>query len=148
MVFEHQMSLKVFDAQFGSQGMENICEIGYFLVPFLTLGRPSSVLVLIASNRVVLFFNGIPKGIPCRGNQKYCIFLYGPFLRVSVPTILNMGGGLEKCKSNLFPIGKIVDQKILFEQIQPFIHNIYIYQSFKKWNIKIYLYLEGGCMAS
>jgi hypothetical protein len=42
-----------------------------------------------------------------------------------------MGDGLEECKSNLFPIVKIVDRKIPFQQIQPFIYNIYIYQSFK-----------------
>jgi hypothetical protein len=76
--------------------MENIGEIWYFLVPFLTQGGPSGVLVLISSNRVVLFFNGIPEGIPCRGNNKYFIFLYVPFLRVSVPPILNMGDDLEE----------------------------------------------------
>jgi hypothetical protein len=94
--FEHQMSLRVFDTQFGAQGMENIGEIWYFLVPFLTQGGPFVVLVLIDSNRVVLFINGIPEGIPCGGDQKYCRFLYGPFLRVSIPPILNMGEVLEK----------------------------------------------------
>jgi hypothetical protein len=74
--------------------MENIGEIWYGLVPFLMQGGPFGVLVLVASNMVVLFFNGISKGIPCRGNQKYLICLYGPFLRVSVPTVLNMGGDL------------------------------------------------------
>jgi hypothetical protein len=54
-------------------------------------GGPSGILVLVASNRVVLFFNGIPEGIPCRGHHKYCRFLYGPFLRVSIPPVLNMG---------------------------------------------------------
>jgi hypothetical protein len=81
-VFEHQMMLRVFDTQFGVQGMENIGEIWYCLVPFLMQGGPSGVLVLIASNMVVLFFNGIPEGIPCRGHQKYCRFLYDPLLRV------------------------------------------------------------------
>jgi hypothetical protein len=65
------MSLRVFDTQFGAQSMEIIGEILYCLVPFLTQGGPSSVLVLIASNKVVLLFNGIPEGIPCRGNNKY-----------------------------------------------------------------------------
>jgi hypothetical protein len=64
MVFEHHMSLRFFDTQFGAQGMENIVEIWYYLVPFLTHGGPSDVLVLITSNRVVLLFNGILKGIP------------------------------------------------------------------------------------
>jgi hypothetical protein len=103
------MSLRVFDTQFGALGMEIICEIWYCLVPFLTQSGPSGVLVLVASNRVVLFFNGIPKEIPYRGNHKYCRFLYGPLLRVSIPLVLNMGHNIEECKSNLFPIGKIVD---------------------------------------
>jgi hypothetical protein len=71
VVFEHQMSFRVFDTQFGAQGMENIGEIWYCLVPFLTQSGPSCVLVLVASKKVVLFFNGIPKGIPCGGDYKY-----------------------------------------------------------------------------
>jgi hypothetical protein len=90
------MSLRVFDTQFGAHGMENIGEIWYCLVPFLTQGGPSCVVVLVASNRVVLFFNDIPEGIPCGGDHKYCIFLYGPFLRVSIPLFLNMGDDLEE----------------------------------------------------
>jgi hypothetical protein len=70
-IFEHQMSLRVFDTQFGAQGMENISEIAYCLVHFLTQGGPSGVIVLVAFNRVVMFFNGLPKGIPCRGDHKY-----------------------------------------------------------------------------
>jgi hypothetical protein len=89
--------------------MENIGEIWYYLVPFLTQGGPSCVLVLVASNKVVLFFNGILEGIPSGGIHKYCRFLYGPFLKVIIPSILNMGDSLEECKSNLFPIVKIVD---------------------------------------
>jgi hypothetical protein len=103
------MSFRVFDTQFGGQGMENIGEILYCLVPFLTQRGPSCVLVLVASNRVVLFFNGILEGIPCGVDQKYFIFLYGPLLRVSIPLVLNMGDNLEECKSNLFPVEKIVD---------------------------------------
>jgi hypothetical protein len=90
------MSLRLFDTQFGAHGIENIGEIWYCLVPFLTQGGPSGVLVLVASNMVVLFFNGISKGIPCRGNHKYYIFLYGPLLRVSIPSVLNMGGYLKE----------------------------------------------------
>lgn len=130
-VFEHQMMLKVFDTQFCVQVMENIGEIWYCLVPFLTQGGPSNVFVLVASNRVVFLFNGIMEGIPCRGNQKHCRFLYGPFLKVSVPLVLNIGDGLEEWKSNIFHIEKIMDRKIPFEHIQPFIYNIRIYQSFK-----------------
>jgi hypothetical protein len=94
--FEHQMSFRVFDAQFGAQGMEIIGEIWYCLVPFLMQGGPSSVLVLVPSNKVLLLFNGIPKGIPCGGDCKYCIFLYVPLLRVSIPPVLNVRDGLEE----------------------------------------------------
>jgi hypothetical protein len=90
------MSLGVFDSQFGAQGLENIGEIWYGLVPFLMQGGPSGVLVLVASNGVVLFFNDILKGIPCRGNHKYLKFMYDPFLRVSIPPILNMRDDLEE----------------------------------------------------
>jgi hypothetical protein len=130
-VFENQMSLRIFDTQFGVQCVENIGEVWYCLVPFLMQGGPSGVLVLVASNKEVLFFNGILEGIPCGGNHKYCRFLYGPLLRVSLPLVLNMGDDLEECKSNLFPIEKIVDREIPFEPIQPFIYNISTYQSFK-----------------
>ena len=108
-VFEHQMSLKVFDTQFGAQGMENIGEIWHYLVPFLMQGGPSSLLVLVASNRAVLFFNGNPEGIPCGVDRKYSRFLYGPLLRVSIPPVLNMGDDLKECKSNIFPIENFVD---------------------------------------
>ena len=91
--------------------MENIGEIWYYLIPFLMQGGLSSVLVLVASYIVLLFFNGILKGIPCGGNHKYCKFLYVPLLRVSVPLVLNMGDGLEECKNNLFPIEKLWTEK-------------------------------------
>jgi hypothetical protein len=91
--------------------MENIAEMWYCLVPFLMQGGPFGVLVLIPSNRVVMFFNGISERIPCRFDYKYYIFLYGPLLKESIPLVLNMGDDLEDCKSNLFPIEKIVYQK-------------------------------------
>jgi hypothetical protein len=115
VVLEHHMSLRVFDIQFGAQGMENIGEIWYCLVPFLTQGGPSCVLVLVASNVVVLFFNGIPKGIPCGEDLKYFRFLYVPLLIVGIPPVLNMGDNLEEYKKKKFPIGKIVDRKVPFE---------------------------------
>jgi hypothetical protein len=95
MVFENQMMLRFFDTKFDAQGMENIGEIWYSLVPFLTQGGSFGILVLVASNNVVLFFNDVPEGIPCRGHHKYCIFLYEPLLKVSIPLVLNMGDDLE-----------------------------------------------------
>jgi hypothetical protein len=114
-VFEHQMSFRVFDTQFGAQGMENIGEIWYFLVYFLTQGGPSCVLVLVASNMVALLFNTILEGIPFGGDHKYCRFLYFPFLKVSISPVPNMGDDLEEWKSNIFLIKKIMDQKIPFK---------------------------------
>jgi hypothetical protein len=58
------------------------------------------------------------------GYCKYYRFLYGPFLRVSIPPVLNMGDDLEECKSNIFPVRKIMDKKIPFDQIQSFIYMI------------------------
>jgi hypothetical protein len=78
-----------------------------------------------------MLFNDIPKGIPCRGHHKKYGFLHDPFLRVSIPSVFNTGNGLEECKSDIFPIKRIVDLKISFEKIQPFIYKIHIYQSFK-----------------
>jgi hypothetical protein len=62
-----------------------------------------------------MFFNDIHEGIPCGHDHKYCRFLYGHLLRVSIPPVLNMGDNLEEYKSNIFPIRKIVDRKIPFE---------------------------------
>jgi hypothetical protein len=125
------MSFRVFDTQFGVQDMEYIGEIWYFLVTFLTQHGPSCVLVLVASNMLVLFFNDIPKGISCGGDRKYCKFLYVPLVTVSTPPVLNMGNSLEEGKSNVFRVEKILDRKIPFEHIQPFIYDIRIYQCFK-----------------
>jgi hypothetical protein len=64
-----------------------------------------------------LFLNGISEGIPCRGQHKYCRFLYGPLFRVSIPPFLNMGDDLEECKINIFLSEKLWIEKIPFEQI-------------------------------
>jgi hypothetical protein len=90
------MSFIVFDTQFSVQGMENIGEIWYYLVSFLMQGGPYCVLVLVASKTVVLLFNGILEGIPCGGNHKYFIFLYGPLIKVSIPPVLNMRDDIEE----------------------------------------------------
>jgi hypothetical protein len=54
------MSFKVFDTQFGAQGITNNGEIWYCLVTFLMDHGPYCVLVLVASNMLVLLFNDIP----------------------------------------------------------------------------------------
>jgi hypothetical protein len=80
------------------------------MVPFPMQGGPS-ILVLVASNRVVFLFNDFPEGIPCGGERKYCRFLYGPFLRVSIPPVLNMGDDLEEYKSNFSLSEKLSTEK-------------------------------------
>ena len=62
MVFQNQMSLRVFDTQLGAQGMEDIREIGHCLVSFLPQCGPFGIQVIITSDRVVLFLNSIPEG--------------------------------------------------------------------------------------
>jgi hypothetical protein len=64
MVLENHMSLRIFDTQLGAQGMEDICELWHYLVPFLPQCGPFCIQVIITSNRVVLFLNKILEGIP------------------------------------------------------------------------------------
>jgi hypothetical protein len=63
-IFEHQMSLRIFDTHLGAQGMEDICELGHCLVSFLSQCCPFCIQVIITSNRVVLILNSIPEGLP------------------------------------------------------------------------------------
>jgi hypothetical protein len=104
------MSFIFLDNQLGVQGMEDICEIWYCLIPFLSQCGPSHILVIIASNRVVLFLNRISERIPSGGDRKYCIFVsVGPFLTTSFPPILDMGDNLKDHKGNILYIEKIMD---------------------------------------
>ena len=64
MVFEHQVSIRIFDIHLGAQGMKDIRELWNCLVSFLLQCGPSCIQVVITSNRVVLFLNKIPEGIP------------------------------------------------------------------------------------
>ena len=61
MVFEYQMQLKVLDTQLCAKGMKNVCELWHILVPSLPQHGPLFVLILIASDRVVLLLDGIPE---------------------------------------------------------------------------------------
>jgi hypothetical protein len=64
------MSFQVFDARLGAQSMEDICELWYCLVPFLSKCGPFRILVIVFSNKVVLFLNSIPEIILSRCEQK------------------------------------------------------------------------------
>jgi hypothetical protein len=55
------MLFKVFDTQIGVKGMEGIGELRNYLAPLLPQCGPSHVLVLIVSNRVILFLYRIHK---------------------------------------------------------------------------------------
>jgi hypothetical protein len=79
------------------------------------------VLVIVAYNRVILFLNIIPERTPSGYEYKQCGFLCGLFLRVSIPLILDMGVKLKEKKCDIFSIENIMDRKIHFEQIRPFI---------------------------
>ena len=59
VVFEYQTLLRILDTQLCAKGMENIGKLQHVLVPSLPQRGPLYVLILIASNRVVLLLDGI-----------------------------------------------------------------------------------------
>ena len=61
---------------------------------------------------------------------------------IGFPPVLDAWSDFEKCKSNIFLIRKVMNLKISFQQIQPFIYGIYIYLALKYGNIKVNLYLK------
>jgi hypothetical protein len=111
-ILEHYMSLKLFDTQLGTQGMEDNGELWHCLVPFLPECGPSCIYFVITSNRVVLFLKIIHEGNPSGCKYKQCISLCFIFLSKSLPPIFDMGDDFEEHKCNLFSIKKFVDKKI------------------------------------
>jgi hypothetical protein len=105
MVFQNQMSLGFFDTQLGAQGMEGIGELWNCLA--LLLPGPSHVLVLIVSNRVILFLYRIHKKIPNGISPIYSRLLCGIFLPVSFPPMFDMRKSFKECESDLFFVGKL-----------------------------------------
>jgi len=108
------MSLGVSNTQLGAQGIEGICELQHSLVPLLTQCGPSRVLVVVVSNKVILFLDGIHKRFPSGLSPKYSRLLYGVLLTVSLPPMFDMGDRLNERKNDLFSIGKIVDRETTF----------------------------------
>jgi hypothetical protein len=96
MVFYNQMPLRVFDTQFGVQGMEIIGELWDYLALLLPQCGSYHLLVFIVINRVVLFLECIHKTILSGIDPIYSIFLYGNFLPVSFPLMFDMGDSLEE----------------------------------------------------
>jgi hypothetical protein len=85
------MSFRVFDTQIGVQGMEGIGELWNCLAPLFLHCGPSHVLVLIVSNRVILFLYHIHTKIPSGLSPIYSRLLCGNFLLVSFPPMFDMG---------------------------------------------------------
>jgi hypothetical protein len=108
------MSLGVFDTQLGAQGMEGIGELRNCLAPLLPQCGPSHVLVLIVSNRVILFFYRIHEKIPGGIGPIYSRLLCGTFILVSFPPMFDMRESFEECKGDLFFVRKIVNREITF----------------------------------
>jgi hypothetical protein len=114
MVFQNQISLGVLDIHLGAQGMEGIGEIRHFLAPLLLYCGPCHVLVLIVSDKVILFLYRIHKKIPSRLDPIYSRLLCGNLVRVSFPLMFDMGESLKECKDDIFPVGEIINREITF----------------------------------
>jgi hypothetical protein len=114
MVFQNQISLGVFDTQFGAQGMEGIGEIWNCLALMLLQCGPSHVLVLIVANRVILFLYRIHKKIPSGLGAIYSRLLCGTLILVSFPPMFDMGESLKECEGDLFLVEKIMNREITF----------------------------------
>ena len=121
------MLFRVFDTQLGVKGVKDIGKLWHCLVPFLSQCGPSRVLIIIASDRVILLLKSILK--ICLGGYvgKHASFLCGCFLTVGFSPIFDMGNSFKEGKSYLLPIGKIIDQKITFYQIYPFLCFFHIF---------------------
>jgi hypothetical protein len=105
---------RVFDTQLGAKGMEGIGELQNCLAPLLPQCGPSHVLVLIVSNRVILFLYPIHKKIPSGLDPIYSRILCGTFLLVSFPSFFDMGESFKECEGDIFPVKKIMNREITF----------------------------------
>jgi hypothetical protein len=94
--------------------MEGIGELQNYLAPLLPQCGPSHVLVLIVSNKVIMFLYRIHKKIPSGIGPIYSRLLCGTLLPVSFPPIFDMRGSFKECKGDLFFVGKIVNREITF----------------------------------
>ena len=106
------MSLEVFDTQLGVQGIEGISKIWYSLAPLLMQRGPYHVLVVIVTNRVILFLEHIHKKIPSGLYPIYSILLCGTLIPESFPPIFDRGESLKELEGDLFPIREIMNREI------------------------------------
>lgn len=72
----------------------------------------SCVLLIVASNKVVLLSEGIKKICPSGFSSKHFELLYDMLLTLSLPPIFDTGNNLKECKGDIFSIWKIVDGEI------------------------------------
>jgi hypothetical protein len=108
------MLLRVFDTHLGAQCMESIGEIQNCLAPLLLQCGPSHVLVLIVSNRVILFLYCIHKKIPSWLDPIYSKILYGTFLLVQFSPMFDIGESLKECAGDVFLVREIMNKEITF----------------------------------
>jgi hypothetical protein len=97
--------------------MEGIGELRIFLAPLFPQCGPSHVLVLIVSNRVILFLYSINKKIPSELGPIYSRLLCGNLILVSFPPMFDMGESLKECEGDCFPVGEIMNREITFWHI-------------------------------
>jgi hypothetical protein len=100
--------------ELGAQGMEGIGELWNCVAPLLPQCGPSHVLVLIVSNRVILFLYRIHKKIPSGIGPIYSRLLCGSFLPISFPPMFDMREIFKECEGDIFFVGKIVNREITF----------------------------------
>jgi hypothetical protein len=108
------MSLRVFDTQLGAQGMEGVGKLRHCLSPLLTKHGPSHLLVVIVTNKLILFLEHIHKKISSGLDPVYSRLLRGTFVRVIFPLIFDMGDILKEHKGDRFHVEKIVDKETTF----------------------------------
>jgi hypothetical protein len=108
------MLLGVFDTQFVAQGVESICELWHCSASLLPQYGPSHVLVVIVTNKVMLFPYHTHTKIPSGLEPIYSRILCGTFLLVSFPPMFDMGEILKQCEGDIFLVGKIVNKEITF----------------------------------
>jgi hypothetical protein len=84
------------------------------LAPLSPQCGPSHALVVIVTNKVILFIDHIHKKISSGFDPIYFRLLCGNFIPVSFPPMFDMGESLKECKGDIFPVGKIVNKEITF----------------------------------
>jgi hypothetical protein len=68
-------------------------------------------LVIIVTNRVILFLDCIHKKIPSGLDPIYSRLLCGTLLPVSFPPMFDMGESLKECEGDIFPVEKNCEQR-------------------------------------